>query len=204
MNILFINRGKNVYEDEIAPGLNAHRVFRNSHKTVAIISETLLVDKPHIVVAVDSSEPSAIALKSAIIHAKKINAQLSVISVYEPTSITSAKMISMGLDEKSENERHFRIFKEEFNDFIEDFDFDGLEYKTVLLKGIPHEEIISFAKIATILYIGSTGKSGLRRVVLGSVTEKVISRMSCNIVAMKSEKLFKLKIPTDLLDIENL
>jgi len=202
VNIIFINRGKEEAGKKVALGLNAQKIFRNAHKPVALVSEAPPAEKGHIVCPVDTSEPSARALNSAILHAKKTNSRLTVISVFEPIRISSSRLINAGVDEKSENKVHFNEFTKSFKEFIEGFDFTGLDFQTELIWGTPHLEIIRYSQEATILYMGSTGKTGLRRAILGSVTERVTGEVECNVVVLKSVEVFKLRISTDLEDIE--
>lgn len=201
-NVIFVNRGNESAGKKEALGLNAQKIFRNAHRPVAMVSEAPPMERGHILCPVDTSEPSARALSSAILFARKTKSRLSVISVYEPIRLSSVRLIRSGVDEKGENETLFREFSTSFNEFMEGFDFSGIEMETELIRGTPHLEIIRASQEATILYMGSTGKTGLRRTIIGSVTEKVVSEVECNVVVLKSEELFKLRIPTDIMDIE--
>ena len=53
---------------------------------------------------------------------------------------------------------------------------DGLETKTALLEGSPHEELVNYAKQneVDLVTICSHGRGGLRRMLIGSVTDKII------------------------------
>ena len=202
VNIILINTGSPQPRKPGKLGLNAQKLILNSRKPVGIISNDTPRDTKHIICPVDFSEPSGVALNTAILSAKKSESKLSVISVYEPITITSSRLIKAGVDDKAENDRWFEAFTKDFEDFISGFDFLGMEFETVLLRGIPHEEIVKFSQNASVLFIGSTGKTGLRRVFMGSVTEKVTREVPSNIIVTKFEDVFKLRIATEIEDID--
>ena len=202
VNLILVNPGSSHPRKPGKLGLNAQKIIRNSRKPVGVISDDPPRDIKHIICPVDCSEPSGIALNTAILSAKKSESKLSVISVYEPFKITSARLIKAGLDEKAENDRWFESFAKDFEDFISGFDFLGVEFETVLLRGTPHEEIVKFSQNASLLFIGSTGKTGLRRVFMGSVTEKVTLEVPSNIIVTKFEEVFRLRIATEIEDID--
>lgn len=202
VNVIYVNRGKGAEESGEMLGLNAQKIVRMSRKPVAVASNLPSVETPHIVCPVDFSEPSTLALNTAILHARKNRARLTVISVFEPLRITSSRLRKSGLEEISENEVHLGNYKTELENYLGNFDFSGVDVEHKVLIGNPYQEIIRYSQLASVLFIGSTGKTGLRRAILGSVTEKVIREVESNMVVVKSEELFKLRIPTDLEDIE--
>ena len=53
---------------------------------------------------------------------------------------------------------------------------DGVETKTTLMEGAPHEELLSYAKENSVdmVTICSHGRGGLRRMLIGSVADKII------------------------------
>ena len=202
VNVIFLNRGS---ASELAGktlGLNSLKVARLSQKPMAIISNRPSAEKPHILVPVDFSEPSTLALNSAILHARKIKAKLTVITVFEPLRITSSRLLKAGIDEKIENKALCREMETRLTEYLQEFDSTGVDLHSEGLTGIPYQEIIWYSHLATVVYMGSTGKSGLRRALLGSVSEKVIQELEGNVVLIKSEELFKLRIPADLEDIQ--
>jgi len=202
VNVILVNTGKFEPHKALSLGLNAQKILRNARKPVGIITNEALVDNTDIVCSVDNSEASTIALKTAILTAKKLDFKLSVISVFEPIVITSPRILNTGVDEGAENKTRFEKFEKEFEEFLNGIDFLGLDYEKRLLRGIPHQEIIKFAQGANLLYMGSTGKTGLRRAVIGSVTEKVTQEVPCSMIVSKYEEVYKLRIITEIDDIE--
>jgi nucleotide-binding universal stress UspA family protein len=63
----------------------------------------------------------------------------------------------------------------------------GYKVKEVIVVGIPHEEIVKIAEDegADIIIMGSHGKSNLRDILLGSVTENVIKKSNKPVLVVK-------------------
>lgn len=57
--------------------------------------------------------------------------------------------------------------------------------------GIPHEEIVAAAEKhqADLLVMGSTGRTALLRLLMGSVTRRVIQHLPCSLLTVKQEDL---------------
>ncbi len=64
---------------------------------------------------------------------------------------------------------------------------DGVHLETVILEGKPAAEIVRFAteKRIDLIVIGTQGKRGLERLLLGSVAEQVIRSAPCKVLVVK-------------------
>jgi nucleotide-binding universal stress UspA family protein len=143
-----------------------------------------------IIVPVDGSEPANRAADFAAKLAGDANAALTLIHVFDPppTSV-------MGLEAKSREEIE-RIMNEDA-----EASFDAalktigctrltsseLRISTQVLLGHPAPEIIRFAAEsgADLVVMGSRGRSELRGLLLGSVSEQVIRRASCPVTIVR-------------------
>lgn len=199
VNAVFLNTGKFNQKKARKLGLNTLNTIRNSRKPVVILSNNPILEKGHIVCPIDFSKPSIKALNAAILHAKISSSKLSVISVFSPLIITSPRFRE--LDVKAENENLLAKFKSEYDNFLNNIDFLDLKYENVLLQGDTINEIIKYARKANVLYMGSTGKSGLSRFIMGSVAEKVAQEIPCSIVITKFEEIFNIKLQSNIKDI---
>lgn len=63
----------------------------------------------------------------------------------------------------------------------------GVSYERHLLRGIAAEEITRFAELHNmdLIVIGTHGRTGLRRLVMGSVAESVVRHAACPVLAVK-------------------
>jgi nucleotide-binding universal stress UspA family protein len=66
-------------------------------------------------------------------------------------------------------------------------DQEGIPLTTSLLQGAPDQAIIQAAQAygADLLILGSHGRTGLKRLLMGSVTEQVIGRAPCPVLVVK-------------------
>lgn len=62
-----------------------------------------------------------------------------------------------------------------------------VEYEALLREGVPSEDIIKFAKEEGIelIVMGTAGRRGLDRLLLGSVTEKVVRTSPCPVLVIR-------------------
>lgn len=67
---------------------------------------------------------------------------------------------------------------------------DAIEVKRTVLTGSPVDEITRFAKEQTIdlIIVPTHGRTGLRRLVMGSVAEGIIRHASCPVLVTRAEK----------------
>jgi nucleotide-binding universal stress UspA family protein len=65
----------------------------------------------------------------------------------------------------------------------------GLALETMVLRGKPDEAIVKAAqaKQADLIILGSHGRTGLRRLLMGSVAERVIGQAHCPVLVVKRQ-----------------
>lgn len=138
-----------------------------------------------IVIATDGSSRVRKAVEAGINIAKLSGAKLYVVYVVVPTTHT---IRNFGW-EKTAME-HFRDEGKRAIRFVEDAaKAEDLEVIPVLLEGQPADEIIKFAKQNDIemIVMGTLGKTGLDRFLLGSVAENVVRHSKVPVLVVKSE-----------------
>ncbi len=62
--------------------------------------------------------------------------------------------------------------------------------RTLLVNGVPHEAIVETARSvgADLIVMGTHGRSGLQRLVLGSVAENVLRHAPCPVLTLRGKK----------------
>jgi nucleotide-binding universal stress UspA family protein len=132
-------------------------------------------------VAYDGSPEADAALHAAESLALERRAALTVYSVVEPTS-PSGGMIAAGTGAEwpsraaKERARHLLYA-------VTDNAPDGLKLETLLLHGVPAEEIARRADgVLDLLFVGSHGYGPLRRALLGSVSGALVRDAGCPVV----------------------
>ncbi|EKU37706.1 universal stress protein [Acinetobacter sp. AYS6] len=130
----------------------------------------------HILVPIDGSETSMIAMKEAIKLGKALNSKITVVQVMALDPFIADVYVKTGqTNELIERTRTYLL------DILEkakqEFSHEGISVETKLLEGfVVHEEIIQAAQDlnADLIVMGSHGRTGVRKLVLGSVAQKVL------------------------------
>ena len=140
-----------------------------------------------IVLATDGSEYSANVVKYAIELAKISEAKIYAIYVVDTGIFTSIPM-----DVAWTN--MYELLKQEGNVATNQVESEAMaaniEVESITVEGHPAEEIIKLAedKSADIIVMGTLGKSGLDRFLLGSVAEKVSRTSRIPVMIVRGEK----------------
>lgn len=130
----------------------------------------------HILVPIDGSETSMVAMKEAIKLGKALNSKITVVQVMALDPFIADVYVKTGqTNELIERTRTYLL------DILEkaklEFANEGITVETKLLEGfVVHEEIIQAAQDlnADLIVMGSHGRTGVRKLVLGSVAQKVL------------------------------
>lgn len=202
-NMVLVGSGETRKGETYRLGITAERIIQKSQKPVFVVKEGVLLNVHHILCPVDFSDASRRALKNAITMARRFKSELTILAVCELNGInwfTSEEY------KDKENELRYVLHKEEFDAFLEDFNLTGVNWTKENPKGNPAEEILSTAsrKMIDLLIMGTTGRTGINRVLMGSVTEKVVREVPCSFLTLKSEDVISLQLDSHIRDIEKL
>ncbi len=133
---------------------------------------------------VDHSECSYLALKYAISLALKDKAKLYLMHVVDTRSYDTEiyKFSPYQLQELDVSK-----IREDLMKSLPEGTLDVLEVETIVVKGVPFQEIISTVKEigADIIVIGTHGRTGLSHIMMGSVAEKVVQKASCPVLTVR-------------------
>jgi nucleotide-binding universal stress UspA family protein len=141
----------------------------------------------NIVIATDGSENSKRAISYGIEIAKLSGATVHALYVVDTVYFSSIPMDAgwetMYETLRGEGEKAISEVKERG-------EIAGVEVREVLLEGHPSNEIINFAENnnADLIVVGTLGKTGLDRFLMGSVAEKVVRGSKVPVLVVRSEK----------------
>ena len=141
----------------------------------------------HIFVPVDGSETSFAAVKQAANFAKAFNSKVTVAQVLALDPYIAAEYIS-GDQTNEMIERARRAIVESLAEAKQKFADEGIEVETQLLEGqVIHREIVKAAQNsqADLIIIGSHGRTGLKKLFLGSVAQSVLSEGSTPVLVVR-------------------
>ena len=143
-----------------------------------------MVTLKKILCPVDHSECSYLALKYAISLALKDEAKLYLMHVIDSRLYDSEmyKFSPYKLNEIDESKIRADLMKS-----LPEGTMDVLEVETMVVKGVPFNEIINAATEINVdlIVIGTHGRTGLSHVMLGSVAEKVVRKSSCPVLTVR-------------------
>ena len=141
----------------------------------------------NIVIATDGSENSKRAISYGIEIAKLSGATVHALYVVDTSSFSSIPM-DAGWEAMYEILR--KEGKKAVSEVKERGEVSGVEVREVLWEGHPSNEIIDFAENnnADLIVMGTLGKTGLDRFLMGSVAEKVVRGSKVPVLVVRSEE----------------
>jgi nucleotide-binding universal stress UspA family protein len=140
----------------------------------------------HILVPTDFSPQAERAWAAARRLARAVGAELVLLHVFVETPLYSEIPLS--------GERIREVYgavrtwtAEQLERWAEEARGEGVGVKTLVRTGVPHDEIVATARDmgADLIAIGTHGRGGLNRLMLGSVCDRVIRLASCPVLAIR-------------------
>ncbi len=161
-------RGRSGLE-KVLFGSAAAKVVGHAPCKVLVVPRAARIEFKNILVATDGSEHGRAAAAEAIEIAKRCNSRLTAISV-APSEEEKDKARANAGDAAREAQEA------------------GIHVETTALVGKPHEIIAATAKDtgADLIVMGAYGKTGLKKFLMGSTTEKVIGLAGCAVLVAKT------------------
>ena len=199
----FILISANSFDEDVDVKLSSlvEKLVRNSAVPVWAVKNDGECGIKNILCPVDFSKASTRALTNAILLARKFGSNLTILSVYEPLSQIVYKLRDQ-IDEI--NNIHQKDHTKQLDEFLKQFYLVDLKYTQKVISGKPAASIIQHLKQnqADLVIMGTTGKNNLGRILIGSVTEKVIREVPCSFITTKSSNIIKLRLENEVKDIE--
>ena len=202
VNFIMIGAGEKLKKDAFKLGTTAEKLVRRSDKPVVVIKkDSDFKNVKSILCPVDYSEESKLALSNAITIARRYDAKLIILSVLEPRN-RGYKSLKLKWNEI--DKLRIENYEKQMEAFLLAFNLIDLKWKSIINTGDPAEKILKKIKKKNIdlLVMGSSGKSSLHRMIMGSVTEKVIREVPCSFFTLKTENVINLKIENRIRNIE--
>ncbi len=133
--------------------------------------------------AIDFSEPSRFAMQEAADLARRFQAELTLLHVFEPPMPSSTEVPLEVLEKGGtiEMERKIEGWRAEAERLA------GRAVHSVVLTGKPAVEVARFARdqFVELLVMASHGRTGIKRLVLGSVCEHVVRDVGCAVLVIR-------------------
>jgi nucleotide-binding universal stress UspA family protein len=157
------------------------RVIGHTQRDVLVVPKDSVLGWKKIVLATDGSKYSASATERAISFAKSYGGELRVVSVVDVPSEFYAEA-PQAVEDLVKKAKGFVA------DIKKQAEAAGVKAETFVGESEAYEAITSLAKEqhADMIIIGSHGRTGLRRLLMGSVAEMVIGHAPCPVLVVKS------------------
>ena len=135
-----------------------------------------------ILIASDGSERNLAAVEEALRIGRACGAPVHAVYVADISALESASADVVIRDTWELVQREGEKALARIRDSAE-----GVQLETVVLEGKPAAEIVKYAKDQgmDLIVIGTQGKQGIERILLGSVAESVIRATPCKILVVK-------------------
>ncbi len=142
-----------------------------------------------ILVPVDFSEHSAAALKYATALSARLQAALVLVHVWSPPLYLGPE-VSLAIQGWSGNSLQGYAIEEatkEMNGFVERANLPA-KVETLVEVGHPAETIVRVAKDGSVdlIVMGTHGRTGLGRLLVGSIAQQVVARAPCPVLTVKA------------------
>ncbi|MEU8515266.1 universal stress protein [Kitasatospora sp. NPDC048722] len=142
---------------------------------------------PRVVVGVDGSPSSHAALRWALRHATLIGGVVDAVGAWEPPSHIgwSAPVVDHSFDREVAEKR----FADELDRVLGDRvlgEGRTVEVRRTMVMGDPSDVLLNASRGAELLVVGSHGRSGLTRALLGSVSTRVTQHATCPVVVART------------------
>ena len=166
------------------------RVIGHAPCSVLVVPKAANLEFKSIVVATDGSAYSDAAVSEALGLAKRNGSLLTVIAVV-PSELATPTDIDFTINQRevmAEKEMHNA---EKNAKAVKDAaQKEGISVKAFVMSGKPPEAILHIAeeRRADLIVLGSHGRTGVERLLMGSVAERVIVLASCPVLVVKGKQ----------------
>jgi nucleotide-binding universal stress UspA family protein len=141
-------------------------------------------DVKKIMIPTDGSDYSMRAAEYGISIGKMLGAEITVVYVID--TVVSSQIAKVG--EKEDVELQLRRDGERYLNYVRGLsEGAGLKTSTLLLKGRPFEQIVHLARSMDmdLIVMGTYGRRGADRILIGSVAERVIEYAHCPVLVVR-------------------
>jgi nucleotide-binding universal stress UspA family protein len=141
-----------------------------------------------IVVGVDDSEQAAVALRWALAEGVLRRATVEVVHSWSPplSALPFGATLVIPVDEGAIDAAARASVDELVDAALREMDDQPPEVQRTILPGGPSVTLVEVSEGADMLVVGSHGRSGLSRLMLGSVAMACVNHASCPVVVVRS------------------
>lgn len=137
----------------------------------------------------DFSEHSSLALRYASAIASRCESRLTILHAHRfepPLEFTSRQIDRLARDEQRDRKALHRQLREHVTEAVG----TEVEAELVVVEAAPVDAVLSEAErlAADLIVMGTHGRSGVNRLLMGSVAENVVRRASCPVLTVRHKE----------------
>lgn len=139
-----------------------------------------------ILIPVDFSPYSDLALRYACLLARQFNSKLTLMHVVESLAYSVTDTLNV-----VEHRRALETIATTLLDNLRaELEQDGLAVSTVLVNGTPYREILNLArrKHMDLIVMGTHGRTGVGHLLMGSVAERIARLSPCPVLTVRAPR----------------
>jgi nucleotide-binding universal stress UspA family protein len=165
------------------------RVIGYAPCTVLVVPKAAQFECRNILTATDGSKYGDAAAAEAISMAKQCGSRLTVLSVVPSESISPMDIVASQMQRELIAEQELQAAERNVKKVKDAAEKEGVKADGLVLGGKPSEAIIQTAKEknADLIVLGSHGRTGVEKLLMGSVAERVIVLSSSAVLVVKGK-----------------
>lgn len=148
-----------------------------------------------ILVPIDFSDCSRAALAHAELLARTFGATMEIAHILEPIPARLSGTLAERDPPETLGDHAWRIAREETQRIADSLAGRGISVAWHVEMGIPWERILALAPSADLVVMGTHGRTGLQRLLLGSVTDKVVQRSTTPVLTVRGAERVETREP---------
>jgi len=185
--IIMGRRGKTGLK-RLVIGSTTARVIGHAPCNVLVVPQAAQVEFKNILVATDGSRYAAAAASEAIGIAKKNKSKLIVLAVVPSESMQPMDIVHSQMSRDAIAEKELSVAENSAKAVKEAAQKEGVAVEAFIMGGKPADAIVQTAKEKNVdvIMLGSHGKTGIDKLLMGSVAERVIVLAACAVLVVKA------------------
>ena len=137
-----------------------------------------------ILIPTDGSEYTKAAIEKGLSLAKQMGAEVTTMYIVDQTSFINFPMDSTIVSVYSLLEKEG---KDAVDYVVNEGEKLGINVRTIVDEGSPSRKIIDASKDFDLIVMGTLGRTGISKLLLGSVAERVVRFAKCPVLVIRSE-----------------
>lgn len=137
-----------------------------------------------ILIPTDGSEYTKAAIVNGLTLAKQMGAEVTTMYVVDQTSFINFPMDSTIVSVYSLLEKEG---KDAIDFVLQEGEKIGVKVTTIIEEGSPARKIVDASKNYDLIVMGTLGRTGISKLLLGSVAERVVRYAQCPVMVIRSK-----------------